>query len=604
MRTWWLVFVVACSSAPKSTPKLGDAAAAPTKVGEPAPAAPVSTTTAPAPAPSPARDWSPPKRVDLVAALPKTVPGVPDLEGTTDPAKQKAAKALNAQGIALHGKDPAGAEAKYLAALAEDSGHLLARYNLACVYNRTGRTQQGLALLVQLSAADCGECIARAAWDDDWQSQFGEEVFWQVLELGPEVESPIVAPGLDEPTFTCPRGTTKQGSWSNHNVYCARGGVKHGPSVMKVPDGHGEYISFSEVGEYKNGKKHGPWSGTTSLYAAWKGAFVDDKPHGVWRYSDQEERRVVGYVRGAEVGTPRVTDPDGVIIAQSTVENGAKIERRWSKGEGDQYFLSEEIVKGPDDKPMRETRYDAPGRLALDGSYVAGEKSGAWRTYADGVLQREITYERGKPHGKEVSYDAGGKPAAIAHWDQGKAHGVFEYWHAGKLLARTTMTQDSGDWVEYSGDRLVEKGRMENGVRVGPWQIEDAGNRRWSVGAFTAGKRTGPWTHYDNDDRAKKRAEGEYVADKRHGAWTIWNAESDPPVTAKGTYVAGEMDGTWKLYTEDSDEPAQTVVIRKNKLVKVDGKRASKNYQKMFAWVTFVVTPAILVEGDADDLPE
>src|SRR5205823_9793031 len=121
------------------------------------------------------------------------------------------------------------------AALTADPGNLIARYNLACVYNRSGRSPQGLRLLLEIGTAqgcdDCMKVVDHARWDDEWQSQWPEEVFWRVLDAE---QSPT---GDANPTPTCPKGTKLHGKWNDdqdlNEVYCAKGSTKQGPYHLR-----------------------------------------------------------------------------------------------------------------------------------------------------------------------------------------------------------------------------------------------------------------------------------------------------------------------------------------------------------------------------------
>ena len=101
-----------------------------------------------------------------------------------DPASSKDAKLardLNTAGLGLHRKhDYAAAIVKFRAALASDPSHLLARYNLACAYNRSGDTARGMAVLNELARPGCGRCrgiLAHATEDDDWRDQWKMPAF-------------------------------------------------------------------------------------------------------------------------------------------------------------------------------------------------------------------------------------------------------------------------------------------------------------------------------------------------------------------------------------------------------------------------------------------
>ena len=581
------LLIIACSGTPEAPQATSPSATPPTVVVAAPDAGSPSVTT-----PS-ANEWAPPQPIDHLAKLPK-VDFVPAYAKSTDEVKLKQAEAPFLEARALHAKqDWAGAEAKYVAALGIDAGHLLARYYLAGVYNRTNRGERALALLVELTRTDCA-CLATVSWDDDWATQFGEEPFWQALAIEHRGTGGVdwVLDVDEAPAFTCPPGTKKVGTWTHarRELYCAKGTVKHGPYAFVTKGWHAAEIDTSETGVYRNGKQHGPWSARTGMYSGWSGAFVDGERHGVWVEYEKESTKRLAYDRGVQVGLEQTTDESGVIIA----ERRDGIHRTWKQADdGKTYFLTD-VTQFKDGKIVHSISYDGPGRISAQGPYLDGNKTGVWKFYAEAKLVQEVTYAADKKHGKEVFYGDDGKPTSIAHWDHGKRHGVFEYWHAGKLLAKTTMEQDTGDWIEYRDDRLMQKGRLVNGVRTGPWELDQ--NGQFDVGPFVAGKRNGAWTIYA-DDRKTKQAEGTFKNDKKHGAWTVWRTTDDgTKIEGKGGYADDKLDGTWKIIVDS--ELAQTLGFRKGALVTVDGRRATKQWQNGYA--RSHQFPEVIEESDSE----
>jgi antitoxin component YwqK of YwqJK toxin-antitoxin module len=584
------------SSAPAGPPP--DPGSGPVAIGDAGGGDRAATT-----APLVAADTSPPARVDLAAALPP-VDFVPRFAPSTDAARTREAAALDVAGLKLHAQeDWAGAEAKYTAALAVDAGHRMARYNLACAYNRSGRGDRALALLAELARAGCARCTARARWDDDWRSQFGEPVFWQVLALerttaddhdddDDSADDGDDDLGIDDeggavPALRCPTGTRQVGTWDpdrdRNEIFCARGSVRHGPyRFRELGYDLGEGVS-SASGSYRNGKQHGLWYRDESIGPDGEhGAYLDGVAHGVWDTWRRGAHSTKAFVRGTAVGAELTWDDDDTLIGEQHHVGGKLdgVAREWTRdGDDLPYYLSKRVTydKGA---PVSVVEYDGPGRISLQGSYAAGEQTGRWTTYRDGKKRAETSHDHGVLHGEQLTYDERGLRTSVGHWDRGKRHGEFAYWKDGQPLASTAMDHDSGDWIRYRDGALVERGRLAAGVREGAWVFEDESAREWLEGAYAAGKRDGAWVHYRGDDHRARVAEGGYRADVRQGPWTLYSREVDEPVVATGSYAGGKLDGAWTLRDPGEDEVVQVLDFRKGKLVKVDGERAGEPFQR------------------------
>jgi len=107
----------------------------------------------------------------------------------------------NKEALARHrARDWKSAIASYKAALYADPGHLISRYNMACAYNMSGKTERGLAVLAQFAQAGCPVCLGRlvrARVDEEWASAWDDAKF---VELTRGVE--VVQPPLREMVVT------------------------------------------------------------------------------------------------------------------------------------------------------------------------------------------------------------------------------------------------------------------------------------------------------------------------------------------------------------------------------------------------------------------
>ena len=108
-------------------------------------------------------------------------------------ANMSKSRKLNVKALGLHRRKEYGAAEKiYIESLQADPGQLLARYNLACAYNMSEQSPKGLAVLAQLRAKACPECIGQlvhARTDKEWESQWNKPLFDE-LTRGISIEKP------------------------------------------------------------------------------------------------------------------------------------------------------------------------------------------------------------------------------------------------------------------------------------------------------------------------------------------------------------------------------------------------------------------------------
>ncbi len=180
------------------------------------------------------------------------------------------------------------------------------------------------------------------------------------------------------------------------------------------------------------------------------------------------------------------------------------------------------------------------------GIYRNGKRHGLWTgVVAAGGLASMGVYRNGKKHGKFTKIDPHGF-RSIGHYKRGVRHGEFSYWNKKTLLAKTTLTNGNGAWLEYDGGTLVEKGTLKRGKKVGPW--------------------------------IEKGAKGTYRNGKRHGAWTFHQGKT---LRATGSYRYGKPDGKWRIKGFEPKD-AQELVFRRGYLTTVDDRRASKADRKIY----------------------
>tara|TARA_R110002096_G_scaffold171490_6_gene344575 strand:- start:39610 stop:41559 length:1950 start_codon:yes stop_codon:yes gene_type:complete len=177
-------------------------------------------------APLPERQRKPTPRAD---ALPKlNLAAVPDDDLQT-------AKRLHKRALKLHRAESfEEAYSAYASAIEADPGHILARYNYACLLAVAGETHEGLAILAQLKEAGCPVCLGRlirARSDTEWESAWNSSEFQaitgdvRVLQPSPNETGFLAADAMRSGTLTLLQ-----------NLFSPRGRVsmKYRPSGCKA----------------------------------------------------------------------------------------------------------------------------------------------------------------------------------------------------------------------------------------------------------------------------------------------------------------------------------------------------------------------------------
>lgn len=199
-----------------------------------------------------------------------------------------------------------------------------------------------------------------------------------------------------------------------HEAYRCLRGKPAGPYERKDPDG-----SPIEKGVYDSlGRKQGPWEsyhddGTRASLTHYRDGEMADSALSWYAGGIVKERAYFQGGRGDLIGY----DSLGRVAHRRALVNG--------KPEGEaRAFYPDGKVKSVtvyrDGQPVAMRRWHANGRLASEGTFVKGRKSGAWRQLdAQGRLVETSHYEDGDLHGERVFYDSLGRPARTQRYEHG-----------------------------------------------------------------------------------------------------------------------------------------------------------------------------------------
>ena len=188
-----------------------------------------SSSTAPLPAPvstvvsesdaAPIAESTPPRKATPRADV---LPPV-DIAAVADEAAENA-RQLHKRALTLHRAEAYDeAFAAYAEAITEDPGHVIARYNYACLLNLSGQTHEGLAILQQLKDAGCPVCLGRlirARSDSEWKSAWDNPEFIALTQTV-RLEQPSVHESGNQLADAVQSGTLTLAA----NLFAPRGSV-------------------------------------------------------------------------------------------------------------------------------------------------------------------------------------------------------------------------------------------------------------------------------------------------------------------------------------------------------------------------------------------
>lgn len=263
--------------------------------------------------------------------------------------------------------------------------------------------------------------------------------------------------------------------------------VNHGSWTLLDPQGQ-----VIGQGEYRNGKRHGPWmrivadfptaiSGFQSPFTS-QAEFDNGQLHGTWTIIDSQQR---------VVGT-------------------------WQFSQGE-----------------------------LDGAATT------W--YPNGAQRREMNFAKGIPDGESTAWRADGKVWAREFYRGGKQLIPIVTYHDQKQketegwMVRTNFTISANvDWWETKIEVTRQDTEGED-VRTGKWTEWYANGTKKFEGDFEAGMPVAQHTWWHPN--GQKMIAGTYEKGMQEGRWTEWHATGMKQT--EGTYLAGLKSGTWTTWSTE-----------------------------------------------------
>lgn len=190
--------------------------------------------------------------------------------------------------------------------------------------------------------------------------------------------------------------------------------------------------------------------------------------------------------------------------------------------------------------------YDAGGNRTREGSYRRGARDGAWLERTGTVVTWTGSYRAGLPDGAFVTFDR--KGAELGRDVLARGTGVVRTFHAGGEVETETPLLRGDPHGAFrrltARGRVVEAGRFERGVRVGPWFAIRGDARRDET--YASGALDGAVRRTRGDVAV---LEATYVRGARDGAYRERFPDGTPALV--GQLAGDRKDGAWTTYRRD-----------------------------------------------------
>ncbi len=276
-----------------------------------------------------------------------------------------------------------------------------------------------------------------------------------------------------------------------------------------------------------------------------EGELKNSKVQGKWTYwyENGKVQTIAYYKNGIPDGTWQWFDENGSLVKSGNykwgLEHGTWIEYHENGNPADSGGFFESRMHG-------EWKFwFEDGTLYQTGFYDWGRDDSTWNTYyANGQLESVGEMADREPTGSWTHYYDDGKPASNLVY---LPEGIVFIKNAWDKNGNQMVAEGNGMLEYYSGTgHLVEKGKIENGVRTGKW-----------VKYYENGLKNEEGT-YENDLYMIHNLWNENgIQQVKDGqGWCISNYPGDVAVLEIGEIVNGLREGQWRTYYVSSSTPA------------------------------------------------
>ncbi|MDF2577839.1 MAG: Tetratricopeptide 1 repeat-containing protein [Chlamydiales bacterium] len=315
-------------------------------------------------------------------------------------------------------------------------------------------------------------------------------------------------------------------------------GLENGCYQMFYKDG-----GLLQTGNFIHGKKHGLWKiFYPSQFLKREEEYILGKKHGSYiEWSEPliengkqptSEKLIEGtYSNDQKQSLWKYWYPNGSLKAQINYEGGLE------HGEYLEYwpFIKQTVEKKNKTK-SKKIKNSEKAQLKVQGSYLLGERQGAWRSwYQSGKLQAQALFRAGVKEGiseEWLEQEYKGKPALSYH---------KEYYNG----------LEEGEWISYFAPNIKEAvQRYHKGKLQGEVKVYYPNGVLESEVHYIDGVKEGAAKYYHPNHKLKNelfyregQIEGEFKGYYENGNLAL-----------RGEYIGGLPTGSWKWYKQSGTE--------------------------------------------------
>ncbi|MDL2262276.1 hypothetical protein LJC11_02100 [Bacteroidales bacterium OttesenSCG-928-I21] len=239
----------------------------------------------------------------------------------------------------------------------------------------------------------------------------------------------------------------------------------------------------------------------------YEGAFYNDKPVGIHREYDENEKIKIN----------KEYDNESVFLGEGFFDENGNRTGKWK---------------------LFDSYYDY---YYGEGTYKNGLKEGFWTYfYPDGKIEQEGYYSEDKPDREWAWFYPDGSKKRNEAYMLGKQEGEYkEYDKNGQIIIEGEYFDDAmiGEWKSNIGT-IRTIGEYDYNIKKGDWiNFYNTNNKKQFVGSYKSGDANGTHTWYYQNGTTMLI--GEYRSGKKHKDWKSYN--EDGTISITHTYRNGEL---------------------------------------------------------------
>jgi antitoxin component YwqK of YwqJK toxin-antitoxin module len=295
------------------------------------------------------------------------------------------------------------------------------------------------------------------------------------------------------------------------------------------------------IGNYKKGLEHGIWinyykNGTVSD----SGSYYESRMNGEWKYNFENGNlyQIGYYKRNIQDSIWKTYYVNGQLSSEGQMLEGSPSGKWINYYENGQ--LQSNVVYMPQNKITIQEAWDREGNKIVENG------SGLYKSYSSsGQLIQQGKIENGFKIGKWVTYFDNGKIKEEGIYESE----IYRITNSWDITGKHNIKEGQGLYISHypDGEREFETGRIENGLREGPWKVYyQSSNTIFQEYNYLKGKMTGLQKIYF--ESGQLYSSGEMKDGYREGEW-IWYYENGN-ISSTVSFINDVKEGKQIIWSE------------------------------------------------------